>query len=208
MIELLIFDADGVLFDSYESNIAYYNAIFSQLGEPPLNRQEEIASISYAAGDVFRMRAGHDGGKLALMFDIARDLDATEFFALLRPPFELRPFMLDLKRRYRLGLATNRSATVPRLVEFLNLSGVFDAVASVLDKVRPKPAPDILHLCLERAKVDASRAIYIGDSAIDLEAAETAGIRFLAVGDRVEHPNRIATLDQLQIAIERFGSAR
>ena len=31
-----MFDADGVLFESFESNIAYYNAIFAQVGEPPL----------------------------------------------------------------------------------------------------------------------------------------------------------------------------
>ena len=28
-----MFDADGVLFESFESNIAYYNAIFAQVGE-------------------------------------------------------------------------------------------------------------------------------------------------------------------------------
>ena len=33
MIELVIFDADGVLFDSDQSNVAYYNAIFSRIGE-------------------------------------------------------------------------------------------------------------------------------------------------------------------------------
>ena len=34
------FDADGVLFDSDESNVAYYNWIFAQIGEPPLDRDE------------------------------------------------------------------------------------------------------------------------------------------------------------------------
>ena len=65
MIELVMFDADGVLFDSTESNIAYYNWIFAQLGEPPLDRNEEIASISYAATEVFAARARGDAAKLA-----------------------------------------------------------------------------------------------------------------------------------------------
>src|ERR1700693_597175 len=112
--------------------------------------------------------------------------------------------MLELKRRYRLALATNRSATVPALVEHLKLGDVFDAIASALDKVAPKPAPDILRLCLERARVKPANAIYIGDSPIDREAAEAAGVAFLGVGTRVEHHHRIATLHDLEKALRKL----
>jgi len=139
------------------------------------------------------------------MHDLTRNMDQTPFFKMLRPPIELRPFMLDLKRRYKLGLATNRSATVPALVEHLGLGGVFDAVASALDKVRPKPAPDILRLCLQRAGVDATRAVYVGDSGIDREAAESAGMHFIGVGSRIEHHRLIATIADLGKALELLG---
>lgn len=196
-----MFDADGVLFESFESNIAYYNAIFAQVAEPPLDTDEEIKSISYAAADVFKLRAREDAEMLARIHGVARTIDQRPFFQLLRPPFELRPFMLELKRRYRLALATNRSATVPALVEHLKLADVFDAIASALDKVPPKPAPDILRLCLERARVKPANAIYIGDSPIDREAAEAAGVAFLGVGTRVEHHDRIESLHDLEKAL-------
>src|SRR5262249_6724121 len=144
MIDLVMFDADGVLFDSVESNIAYYNAIFQQVGEPMLSPEEEIRSIAYAAEEMFIARAAGDAGKLEQMRAVARGLDGTVFFKMLKPSLELRPFMLELRAKYRLGLATNRSATVPALIEHLNLGDIFHAVASVLDRVRPKPAPDIL----------------------------------------------------------------
>jgi phosphoglycolate phosphatase len=204
MIELLMFDADGVLFESFESNIAYYNAIFAQLGEPPLNPDEEIKSISYAAADVFRLRSKQNDALLERIHGVARTIDQRPFFDLLRPPFELRPFMMDLKRRYRLALATNRSATVPALVEHLKLTDVFDAIASALDKVPPKPAPDILRLCLERARVAPENAIYIGDSPIDREAAEAAGVAFIGVGTRVESDHPIASLHELDDALRRL----
>ncbi len=203
-----MFDADGVLFESFESNIAYYNAIFAQVGEPPLDADEEIKSISYAAADVFKLRARQNLEMLERIHGVARTLDQQPFFDLLRPPFELRPFMMQLKRRYRLALATNRSATVPALVEHLKLADVFDAIASALDKVAPKPAPDILRLCLDRARVAQERAIYIGDSPIDREAAEAAGVAFIAVGPRVEHHQRIASLHELSDALERLASAK
>jgi len=199
-----MFDADGVLFESFESNIAYYNAIFAQMGEAPLDADEEIKSISYAAADVFKLRAKQNAAMLERIHGVARTIDQRPFFELLRPPFELRPFMLELKRRYRLGLATNRSATVPALVEHLKLADVFDAIASALDKVAPKPAPDILRLCLERARVKPESALYIGDSPIDREAAEAAGVAFLGVGTRVEHHDRIAALHELDDALRRL----
>jgi HAD superfamily hydrolase (TIGR01509 family) len=204
MIELVMFDADGVLFDSDESNVAYYNWIFAQVGEPPLDRNEEISAISYAASEVFAARARGDAVKLRRMQELTRGMDQTPFFKMLRPPFELRPFMLDLKQRHKLALATNRSATVPALIEHLDLAGVFDAVASALDKVNPKPAPDILNLCLKRANVAASRAVYVGDSKIDRVAAESAGMHFIAVGRRVDHHHRIPTLADLHPALKKL----
>jgi len=204
MLDLVIFDADGVLFESVDSNIAYYNAIFAAIGEPPLSADEERACIFLAAMQVFELRANEDAAKLARMREVARTIDFTPFFALLRPSLELRPFLLGLKRRYRVALATNRSATTLGLIEHLGLDGVFDAVASARDKVRPKPAPDIVRLCLERAGVAPDRAVYVGDSQIDVEAASGAGAHFLGVGARVVHPHRVASLGEVPAALERM----
>lgn len=204
MLELVIFDADGVLFESAESNVAYYNAIFAQLGEPPLSAEEERACIFMAAAQVFEFRAAGRAAQLNRMRELARKIDFTPFFKLLRPPFELRPFLLGLKRDYRVALATNRSATTHGLIEHLGLAGVFDAVASAFDKVRPKPAPDIVLLCLERAGVAPERAVYVGDSQIDLDAARGAGTHFLGVGVRVEHEHCVAALADVPAALERF----
>jgi phosphoglycolate phosphatase len=203
-LELVIFDADGVLFDSVESNTAYYNAIFAEVGEPPLSPDEERAGVFMAAMQIFQLRALKDEARLARMREVARTIDFTPFFKLLRPPFELRPFLLELKRRYRVALATNRSATTHGLIEHLGLKGVFDAVASARDKVRPKPAPDIVRLCLERAGVVPERTVYVGDSQTDAEAASGAGAHFLGVGARVVHPYRVAGLGEVPAALERM----
>jgi phosphoglycolate phosphatase len=208
MLELVIFDADGVLFDSTESNTAYYNAIFAQMGEPPMNADEEKAGVFMAAPQVFELRGRGDAAKIDRMREIARIMDPTPFFNLMRPPLELRPFLSALKGRYRLGLATNRSATIPALIDHLGLAGIFDAVASVRDKVRPKPAPDIVELCLARAGVAAPRAVYVGDSETDRIAAAAAGTHFIGVGERVDHEHRIERLVELPDRLELiFGAS-
>jgi HAD superfamily hydrolase (TIGR01509 family) len=208
MIELVIFDADGVLFDSTESNTAYYNAIFARVGEPPMSPVEEKAGVFMSAPQVFDLRAAGDQERIARMREVARAMDATPFFHLLRPLPGLRSFLLAIKQRYRIGLATNRSATIPAIIDYLGLTDVFDAVDSVRDKVKPKPAPDILELCLKRAGVAPSHAVYVGDSETDRIASETAQLNFIGVGARVDHENLIARLDQLPAALERLFGAR
>jgi len=207
MIELVVFDADGVLFESGESNIAYYNAIFAAAGEPPLTSAEENASLFHATAQVLRARAGERRVLYERMLELVRTLDNTPFLKMLRPPLQLRPFMLELKTRYRVALATNRSATVPALIEHLELGGVFDAIASARDKVEPKPAPDILQLCLQRAEVPAHRAIYIGDSPIDLDASTAAGMHFIGLGRRVTHEHQVATLAELPARLDALRAA-
>ena len=197
MLDLVIFDADGVLFDSTASNTAYYNAIFRAIGEPPMNPSEEHAGVFMSALQVFELRSGGDPVRVAKMREAARAMDSTPFFALLRPYPALREFLLQLKRAYRVGLATNRSATIPALIDFLGLDGVFDAVASARDKVRPKPAPDIVQLCLTRTGVSAGRAVYVGDSSTDRLAAEAAGTHFIGVGERAPHVHQITSLAEL-----------
>jgi phosphoglycolate phosphatase len=204
MLELVMFDADGVLFDSTDANTAYYNAIFARVGEPAMSPQEEKAGVFMSAPQVFELRAGGDAGRIERMREVARHMDSTPFFKMMRPALELRPFLLELKRRYRIALATNRSATIPALIEHLGIADVFDAVASARDKVRPKPAPDIVELCLVRAGVAPERAVYVGDSETDRVAAEAARTHFLGVGGRVVHRHRAATLAEVPGMLARL----
>ena len=206
MLDLVIFDADGVLFESGDSNTAYYNAIFERLGEPPLSPEEERLGVFFSARQVFEHRAAGDHERVRRMQEAGAQIDFTPYFHLLSPPFELRPFLLDIKSRHKIGLATNRSVTVPRLLEHLNLVGIFDAIACAQDKVRPKPAPDIVNLCIERAGAAKQRAVYVGDSEIDYIAAQSAGVKFIGLGDRVKSPVVIERLHDLPGALERLMS--
>jgi phosphoglycolate phosphatase-like HAD superfamily hydrolase len=204
MLELVILDADGVLFDSTESNTAYYNAIFARAGELPMSPVEEKAGVFMSAPQVFDLRAAGDPERIARLRQVARTMDPAPFFDLLRPFPGLRSFLLALKQSYRIGLATNRSATIPAIIDYLGVTDVFDVVASVRDKVKPKPAPDILELCLKRASTIAAKAVYVGDSETDRIASQAAQLGFIGLGARVDHQNSIATLDQLPAALERL----
>lgn len=67
--------------------------------------------------------------------------------------------------------------------EFENLGEVLEidehvaAVTSAGDVERAKPAPDILTVAFEKAGVTPDRAIMVGDSVGDVEAAKRAGVQ-------------------------------
>jgi phosphoglycolate phosphatase-like HAD superfamily hydrolase len=44
------------------------------------------------------------------------------------------------------------------------------------DVARPKPAPDMLRVALERLGVAPARALYVGDMGVDVETARAAGV--------------------------------
>lgn len=106
-------------------------------------------------------------------------------------------------RAIRWGIVTNK----PRIyTEMLLADLALDrrpAVTICADDVpKAKPAPDSLLLACERLRLSASECVYVGDDKRDADAAQAAGMRFVAVawGYEGEHPmaswNADATIDQ------------
>ena len=66
----------------------------------------------------------------------------------------------------------------------LDIAGVADLLdehATKDDAKRSKPDPDIVGAALERAGIDASQAIMLGDTPYDVEAARKAGVGTVAL---------------------------
>ncbi len=60
-------------------------------------------------------------------------------------------------------------------------SSDLDATTTAGDAERTKPSPDLVEVALERAGVDASRAVYVGDSVWDVHASTRIGVRCIGL---------------------------
>jgi HAD superfamily hydrolase (TIGR01509 family) len=94
--------------------------------------------------------------------------------------FELLPRVreaLDTLRGLGLSLAVvaNWDISVTWRLEKAGIASFF----SVVIPAARKPAPDAIHEALERLAVHPSRALHIGDSDTDEQAARAAGVHFL-----------------------------
>jgi len=61
------------------------------------------------------------------------------------------------------------------------LLDLFEVVVTGNDVAGRKPAPDGLHLCLERLGLAPEQAVYVGDASIDVAAGRAAGMAAIAV---------------------------
>lgn len=67
---------------------------------------------------------------------------------------------------------------VLRILNYLNIIDLFDAVVCSDDVSRPKPYPDSILKCLELLNVKKEDALYLGDGNYDALASISAGIDF------------------------------
>ncbi len=103
--------------------------------------------------------------------------DAWEMYPDVRPTLErLR------EQGTRLGIVSNWDERLPRLLDNLDLTHLFDAVEHSSASGVEKPHPLIFQRCLERLDVAPENALHVGDRAVeDVEGALAVGMRALRI---------------------------
>ncbi|HEX6939083.1 MAG TPA: HAD family hydrolase [Longimicrobiales bacterium] len=77
----------------------------------------------------------------------------------------------------RLGIVTGKSRRSWELTGARHALGTFDVLVFDDDVKEPKPDPEGIRIALGRLGADPARAVYLGDSRSDIEAAVAAGVR-------------------------------
>jgi HAD superfamily hydrolase (TIGR01549 family) len=109
----------------------------------------------------------------------------AEEMVKMRPramPWARRAIRRLRRHGIRLGLVTasTRDVVEPNL-ERLNLGGVFEVAWYADDVAHGKPHPEALLRALAQLHLDATDAVYVGDTTVDVEMARAAGVPFAAV---------------------------
>ena len=185
--DTVIFDLDGTLVDSQPAALGATIKALSQFG------------VQVTADEVREVFGG--GAKNLLRHFLERDLGAGEASQALGAAVQLRAglqlelisetlllpgvkeLMASLKAgKYKLAVATMSSrAVVDSVLEFHGIGQYFDVVLTIDDVTKGKPDPEILIKAVDRLGGQVTRALYVGDSSHDLEAALNLGMPFLLV---------------------------
>lgn len=204
----IIFDCDGVLFESRRANLAYYNAILDSLGEPPVEESDPVRMHlchTAASPRVFAELLGEERAGQALA--LAAGLDYRQFIPWMQPEPGLIDALAALASRYPLAVATNRGYSMPQILTHFALAEYFRVIVTSRDVPRPKPSPDMLHEAARRLGLSERELLFVGDSELDQAAARAAGMRFANYRGGLEADLNIANHDELVHLFCRAGEA-
>ncbi|PLX94461.1 MAG: hypothetical protein C0621_05435 [Desulfuromonas sp.] len=179
-IDGIIFDCDGVLFESRQANLAYYNEILRQFDVPEVRLGTDEAALCHTASSPVVLEELVGKERVADALIVASALDYRQFIPFMEPEPEMATVVAELSRHYTLGVATNRGSSMHELLEHFSLDSYFSSVVTSRDVPRPKPYPDMLLLSSQQLTIPHERLLFVGDSELDRQAARGAGIRFVS----------------------------
>jgi phosphoglycolate phosphatase len=177
--KVVAFDCDGVMFNSTESNKAYYNHVLANFGKPELT-PEQFAYTHMHPADVSMAFLFEDKECLEKAQAYRKQMSYIPFIQHMEMEPHLKPLLYRLRNHYKTAIASNRTDTMDKVLEIHGLKNYFDFVVSALDVPRPKPYPDQLLMIMEYFKVAPEEIIYVGDSEVDELAANAAGVPLVA----------------------------
>ena len=182
-IGVVVFDCDGVMFDSREANINFYNHLLTHFHLPPMEEDEvDFVHMHTADESIRHIFQGTPHVEEALAY--RWEMDYAPFIRHMIMDPGLKELLSWLRPRFGLAVATNRSNTIGDVLETHGLKGFFDIVVSSLDVENPKPHPEGLIKILDFFELSAAQAFYVGDTAIDYETSKGAGVFFIAYKNR------------------------
>jgi phosphoglycolate phosphatase len=186
---LVLFDLDGTLVDTAPDIAHAVNLMLVDLARPAQPVDKVVGWIGNGMLRLVKrgLTGERDGEPDPLLFE--RGLASFKMHYAANLAARSRPFpgvvaALDVlrERGFALGCVTNKIEMFTRpLLDQLGLSGYFGAVVAgdTLAVRKPDPRP-LLHACAQ-CGVAPERAVMVGDSATDINAARAAGTPVIAV---------------------------
>ena len=184
-MKLLVFDFDGTLVDSRKLILESHRVIFTEFGFSLPCEDDSLSLIGMSLEVVLLQLAGPNAPVEQMVAAYQRVLHQLRTDATLAEvPFSGATDLLAAlaaQNDVRLGIATGHvsHAIAPALERFGWRS--FFCTVQTADKAPSKPHPGMVLQALREAGARAEDAIMIGDTAFDMEMAQTAGVRGVAV---------------------------
>jgi phosphoglycolate phosphatase len=205
----VIYDCDGVMFESFEANFAFYSKVLEKFGKPPLDRnsRETMHLLhTYSSKDVLaRFFADDPREEAALSF--AASIDYRELLPYMHLEDEFVETLQVLHNRVNLAVCTNRSNSMDLLLEDFGLTPYFGYVMTAAKVKNPKPHPEPLLRILEHYRITPREALFVGDSELDQRSAEAAGVPFVAYKSHLPGFARIGHHSEILALLETGNSS-
>lgn len=184
LVHAVIFDIDGTLLLSNDAHARAFVEAAETLG---INA--DFAKVRHLIGkggdklipEAFGFEQDSASGKE--LDELKGQVFKTRYLSRLQPSPGARPLLSRLHDEgIRLAVATSGSkADVGALLERARVQDLIRDTATADDVDASKPEPDVVHAALKKLDCPVSSVIMVGDTPYDVEAAQHAGVRIIAV---------------------------
>ena len=187
-----LLDWDNTLVDSFPAIHGAINATLAAMGHQQWTFEQTCAHIARSMRDFFPTKFGDRWEEARDVFYTSyakRDLDSIQPMA---GAAELLDALADAG--IYLAVVSNKGGDILREeVGHLGWEGYFARVVGANDAAADKPAPEVIDLALEGSGIAPGQDVwFVGDNAIDIDCAESAGCMALVIRGRLVTGNEAA----------------
>lgn len=198
----IVFDMDGVIFDSEKRVVECWKVIADKYGIPDIEEacRECFGCNQIVAKERFLKRYGEDFPYVEYkkeMSDLFHERYDNGNLPMLPGVIEILDFLKANGKKIALATSTRRTSVVQGLT-WAGIIDYFDAVICGDMVQRSKPEPDIFLKACEELGVAPAEAYAIEDSYNGIRAASKGGLNPIMVPDMME-PNQ--EMEELSVAI-------
>lgn len=189
-VDAVVFDLDGTLIDTLDIYCRILNIALERLGFQPVARETVVEAAREGEFEWGRVLPGGLGNSMEDTVARVREIIEALYKKALHEEAELIPGASEvLKKIPAMGLKMALVTSTPwRYLQIklnpLRKAGVadlFDVVITSDDVPQKKPAPEPLITCGQRLGIPMERAVYVGDSRVDIRAGKAAGMQTAGV---------------------------
>ena len=199
----VIFDLDGTLIDSYQAIYLSFQYAYTSMGLPPLSYEDARRVVGLGLTITFHDLLGKERTPEALRLFRKRYWEVFPEHTHFLPGAKESIFELH-RRGIRQAIATNKLGRFSRaIIQYFGLEEFFVAVLGDEDVALNKPDPEMLLAAIEKLALPKEEVVMVGDSLIDIQAAQNTGIRIFAIPsgatkrEVLEHAQPTAVLDRI-----------
>lgn len=183
--EAVIFDLDGTLLNTLEDLLDSVNYAMSVL-EMPVHSYEEVRHF---VGNGIRrlLELSVPEGDKNPQFEQALTLFKKYYGEHCNDKTDLYPGIIDLLKRlkeegFQMAIVSNKYFEGVEALKEQYFKEYLDVAIGEREGIRKKPAPDTVLTALGELGISRERAVYVGDSEVDLATAANTGMDCITVG--------------------------